>query len=97
MGIAYNPVRFSGTSSCGARTRHGFFDEQEQHKSPTAKQALDRIAAFYAVEERAAFAPLAERVELRRQSAPLVDEFFAWADAMGAKLSAKSNLARAFH
>jgi hypothetical protein len=70
MGIAYNPVRFSGTSSCGARTRHGFFDEREQHKSPTAKQALDRIAAFYAVEERAAFAPLAERVELRRQSCP---------------------------
>jgi hypothetical protein len=39
---------------------------------------------------------LAERVELRRQTAPIVDEFFAWAEATTAKLSAKSNLAGAF-
>jgi transposase len=65
--------------ACWAHTRRGFFDEWEHHKSPTAKQALDRIAAIYAVEVRAAFAPLAERVELRRDTAPLVDEFFRWA------------------
>jgi hypothetical protein len=33
----------------------------------TAKQALDRIAAIYAIEARAAFAPIAERVERRRE------------------------------
>jgi hypothetical protein len=40
--------------------------------------------------------PLAERVELRQQTAPLVDEFFTWAEATTAKLSAKSSLAGAF-
>ena len=39
---------------------------------------------------------MAERVELRRETAPLVDEFFTWAEATTAKLSAKSNLAGAF-
>ena len=82
--------------ACWAHARRGFFDEWEQHKSPTAKQALDRIAAIYAVEARAGFASLAERVELRRQTAPLVDDFFTWAEATTAKLSVKSNLAGAF-
>ncbi len=82
--------------ACWAHARRGFFDEWEHHKSPTAKQALDRIGAIYTLEARAAFAPLAERVELRRQTAPLVDEFFTWAEATEAKLSAKSSLAGAF-
>jgi transposase len=82
--------------ACWAHTRRGFFDDWEQHKSPTAKQALDRIAAIYAIEARAAFAPIAERVERRRELAPLLDDFFAWAHATVAKLSAKANLAEAF-
>jgi transposase len=82
--------------ACWAHARRGFFDECEHHKSPTAKQALDRIAAIYAVEARAAFAPLSERVELRREAAPLLDAFFDWADATVSKLSAKSTLADAF-
>ena len=83
--------------ACWAHTRRGFFDDWEQHKSPTAKQALDRIAAIYAIEARAAFAPIAERVELRREATPLVDAFFNWAEATVAKLSAKSSLAGAFN
>jgi hypothetical protein len=82
--------------ACWAHTRRGFFDEWEHHKSPTAKEALDRIATIYAVEARAAFAPITERVELRRETAPLVDAFFGWAEATVAKLSAKSSLAGAF-
>jgi hypothetical protein len=82
--------------ACWAHTRRGFFDDWEQHKSPTAKQALDRIAAIYAIEARAAFAPIAERVERRRELASLLDAFFAWAHATVAKLSAKANLAEAF-
>ena len=82
--------------ACWAHTRRGFFDEWEHRKSPTARQALDRIAAIYAVEARAAFAPPPERVELRRETAPLLDAFFGWAEATAAKLSAKSNLAEAF-
>ena len=82
--------------ACWAHTRRGFFDEWEHHKSPTAKEALDRIATIYAVEARAAFAPITERVELRRETAPLVDAFFGWAEATVAKLSAKSSLAGTF-
>ena len=36
--------------ACWVHTRRGCFDEWEHHKSPTAKQALDRIATIYAVE-----------------------------------------------
>jgi len=82
--------------ACWAHTRRGFFDEWEHHKSATAKEALDRIGAIYAVEARASFTSVAERVELRREAAPLVDAFFKWAEATVAKLSAKSSLASAF-
>lgn len=83
--------------ACWAHTRRGFFDEWEHHKSVTAKQALDRIAAIYAVEARAAPAPAPERAALRGEAAPLVDAFFEWAAATTAKLSAKSSLAGAFN
>jgi transposase len=83
--------------ACWAHTRRGFFDEWEHHKSPTAKQALDRIAAIYAAEAPAIFAPITERVESRREAAPLVDAFFSWANSTVAKLSAKSSLAGAFN
>ncbi len=82
--------------ACWAHCRRGFFDEWQHHKSPTARQALDRIAAIYAIEARAAFVPVSERAELRRETAPLLDDFFGWAQATAAKLSAKSTLATAF-
>ncbi len=100
FGKLYGPERIKPGPiievACWAHARRGFFDEWEQHKSATAKEALDRIAAIYAVEARAAFAPVCEREVLRRETAPLIDAFFNWAEAMVAKLSAKSNLAEAF-
>jgi transposase len=82
--------------ACWAHCRRGFFDEWEHRKSAVAKEALDRIGAIYVIEAKAAFAPAAERVAIRTQIAPLVDAFFAWAEATVAKLSAKSALATAF-
>jgi transposase len=82
--------------ACWAHCRRGFFDEWEHRKSAVAKEALDRIAAIYVIEAKAAFAPAAERVAIRTQIAPLVDAFFAWAEATVVKLSAKSALATAF-
>ena len=82
--------------ACWAHCRRGFFDEWEHRKSAVAKQALDRIAAIYAIEAKTAFAPAAERVAIRTETAPLLDTFFAWAEATVAKLSAKSALATAF-
>ena len=48
--------------ACWAHCRRGFFDEWEHRKSAVAKEALDRIAAIYVIEAKAAFAPAAERV-----------------------------------
>jgi transposase len=68
----------------------------EATKSPVAKEALDRIAAVYAIEEKARFAPAAERVKHRRETAPLLEAFFDWSKATVVKLSGKSALAEAF-
>jgi len=68
----------------------------EATKSPVAKEALDRIAAVYAIEDKTRFAPAAERVDHRRKTAPLLDAFFTWAAAVVVKLSGKLELAKAF-
>jgi transposase len=82
--------------ACWAHCRRKFFDVWEATKSPVAKEALDRIAAVYVIEDKARFAPAAERVEHRKETALLLDAFFPWAMATEAKLSAKSALAEAF-
>ena len=61
-----------------------------------AGDALDRIATVYAIEDKARFAPAAERVEHRRETASLLDQFFDWAKATVGKLSGKLELAKAF-
>src|SRR5579885_885233 len=45
--------------ACWAHCRRKFFDVWEATKSPVAKEALDRIGAFYGIEEKARFAPSA--------------------------------------
>jgi transposase len=82
--------------ACWAHCRRKMFDVWESTKSPVAKEALDRVAAVYAIETKARFAPAAERVRHRAETAPLLDTFFAWLDKTVAKLSAKSTLAEAF-
>ena len=82
--------------ACWAHCRRKFFDVWQATKSPVAKEALDRIAAIYVIETKAQFAPIAERVEHRKETGPLLDAFFAWANATVVKLSAKSALAEAF-
>ena len=96
----YNPARTKpgpiAEVACWAHCRRKFFDVWEATKSPVAKEALDRIAAVYAIEDKARFAPAAERVEHRRETAPLLDKFFDWAKATVVKLSGKLELAKAF-
>lgn len=82
--------------ACWAHCRRKFFDVWEATRSPAAKEALDRIGALYAIEEKARFAPPAERLADRAATGPLLDAFFAWADGTVAKLSVKSALAEAF-
>jgi hypothetical protein len=82
--------------ACWAHCRRKFFDVLEATKSPVAKEAIDRIAALYAIETRARFALPAERVAHRAETCPLIDAFFDWAEKTVTKLSAKSALAEAF-
>lgn len=82
--------------ACWAHCRRKFFDVWEATKSPVAKETLDRIAAIYAIEAKAQFAPVVERLAHRGETAPLLTLFFAWAEKTEAKLSAKSTLAEAF-
>lgn len=83
--------------ACWAHCRRKFFDVWDDKKSPVAKEAIDRIAAFYAIEAKARFAPPAERLIHRAETAPLLASFFDWANKTVTKLSAKSELAKAFH
>jgi transposase len=67
----------------------------ETTKSPVAKAGLDQIALIYAIEDKARFAPPAERLAHRAAAIPLIDAFFAWAETTERKLSARSALAEA--
>jgi hypothetical protein len=57
---------------------------------------IERIAAFYAIEAKARFAPPDERLTHRADATPLLASFFDWAGQIVTKLSAKSELAEAF-
>ena len=82
--------------ACWAHCRRKFFDVWDGKKSPVAKEAIEHIAGFYAIEAKARFAPADERLRLRAEVAPLLATFFDWADKVVTGLSAKSELAQAF-
>ena len=96
----YDPMRSAPGRivevACWAHCRRKYFDVWEATQSSIAKEALDRIAALYAIEAAARFKPVADRLARRAAAKPLVDDFFAWADTVLRKLSAKSALAEAF-
>ncbi len=81
--------------ACWAHSRRNIFEVWETTKSPLAKAGLDQIALIYAVEDKARFAPPAERLAHRAAAIALLDVFFAWAEATERKLSARSGLAEA--
>src|SRR6266513_2175599 len=81
--------------ACWAHCRRSIFDVWQSTKSTVAKAALDRIAQFYAIEDKARFAPPDERLAHRTAIIPLLDAFFTWAQTAERKLSARSELAEA--
>jgi hypothetical protein len=82
--------------ACWAHCRRKFYDYWVGKKSPIAKEAIDRIGAFYEIEDKARFAPPDERLAHRAEAVSLVNAFFDWAGKTVTKLSAKSELAEAF-
>jgi transposase len=83
-------------AACWAHVRRKFFDVHAANGSPIAKEALNRIAALYGVEEEARGKPPDERRRLRQGKAkPLIDDLHAWLAANKLRLSPKSDLAAA--
>jgi transposase len=85
-------------AACWAHVRRKFYDLYEAHQSPIAKQALDRIAALYAIEKQIRGRPPDERRQIRQERArPLLNALQLWLKDCVAKLSRKSDVAVAIH
>jgi transposase len=85
-------------AACWAHVRRKFFELYEGHRSPVAKEALERIAQLYAIEKEIRGRPPEERKEVRQaRSRPLLEAMHVWLKAAMAKLSKKSELAKAIH
>jgi transposase len=83
-------------SACMAHIRRPFYDLYEAHKSAVAKEALERIAALYAIEDEIRGRSAEERQEIRNaRSRPLLESLKQWFEETLGKLSRKSDTTRA--
>jgi transposase len=93
--LVHGPPRVAEVG-CWSHVRRGFFDEYVEHKGAIAKEALDRIGALFDIERPiAGFPPDIRRAVRQRTARPKIDELAIWLDAQLAKISGKSDLARA--
>lgn len=84
-------------AACWAHLRRDFHDVWTGTKSEIAKEALDRIGAFYDIEREISGLPAEERRAIRQErSKPKVDAFREGMEAQLSRVSGKSDLARAF-
>ena len=80
--------------ACMAHVRRKFFDIHAAKGSPLAREALDRIAELYAIEDEIRGAPPDHRQSERQARAgPHLKGLRAWLEATLPKLSRKSDLA----
>jgi transposase len=93
----YNGVYKDGRirqAGCMAHVRRKFYDLLEAHKSPVAQEAIERIAALYAIEGEIRGRPPEERLTVRQQrSRPLLESLKQWLEEVLTKLSKKSDTA----
>jgi hypothetical protein len=79
-------------AACWAHVRRKFYDLQVAHKSPVAQEALERIAALYAIEGEIRGRPPNERREVRLARArPILESLHAWLESCLTRLSRKSD------
>ena len=79
-------------AACWAHVRRHFYDLEQAHASPVAREALQRIGALYGIEEQIRGKPPDERRAVRRsQSKPLLDLLRQWFESTLPKLSRKSD------
>ncbi len=83
-------------AACWAHVRRKFFDVHAATQSPLAHDALQRIAGLYAVETTIRGRPPEVRLRVRQaQSAPLFGGLKDWMDQTLARVSGKTDLAKA--
>lgn len=97
----YSQIYESGEiqeAPCLAHIRRKFYDLMEAHHSPIATEAVERIAALYAIEKDIRGRSPDERREVRNSRArPLLESMHDWLEASSAKLSRKSDTSAAIH
>jgi hypothetical protein len=78
--------------ACWAHVRRKFYDLQQAHASPIASEALERIAALYAIEKEIRGRPPDEQQQVRHTRArPLLQFLHDWFNISLSKLSRKSD------
>ena len=78
-------------AACWAHVRRHFYDLEQAHSSPVAREALQRIGALYGIEEPIRGRPPDERRAVRQaQAKPLLDSLRQWFEGTLSKLSRKS-------
>jgi transposase len=83
-------------AACWAHVRRKFYDLHQAHASPIATEAVQRIAALYAIEsEIRGRAPDIRRHVRQSRARPLLDAMHAWLRETRAQLSIKSAVAKA--
>jgi transposase len=83
-------------AACWAHVRRKFYDLEQAHASPVAREALQRIGALYGIEEQIRGRPPEQRRAVRQaQSKPLLDSLRQWFEATVPKLSRKSDITAA--
>ena len=81
---------------CWTHLRREFYDIAKAGDAPIATQALDRIAALYAIEKDIRGKSAEERRSVRQElTKPLVLAFHGWLEQNLATVSAKSSIAKA--
>ena len=80
-------------AACFAHVRRKFYDIHVADASPIAREALDRIAALYAIEtEIKGKTPSARRAVRTARAGPLLDAFHLWLRTTLTQVSSKSAL-----
>ena len=79
-------------AACWAHVRRKFYDLLMAHKSPVAAEAIERIAALYAIEDEIrGRAPEERRAVRNERSRPLLESLKQWLEETLGKLSKKSD------
>jgi transposase len=82
--------------ACWAHVRRKFYDLEQAHAGPLAREALERIADLYAIEDEIRGRPPEERQPVRQaRTRPLLHSLHDWFEASLTKLSRKSDTAAA--